>query len=340
SEGQMVVVPGQGLRRLYRCTNGHHGHSAAEDALWMFMLWVARGGRNADPARKESDFYDVDLSLSVMVKARRSDHKQIQKLLRSLRAKRAIELLREPDVRRAIPARYRVHSERALFRLRQQAGLCWMVKTAGVLLIDDKTAAQWLSYSPVGYQPMGDSPSGELGTNLPPVGALPGGGEPGAIPLSPAGPQPHPPMGLKPMNVTPVVSTDSRPATTDVVPPELARELHAILGPFTGDFPHLLWKRGREVDPRLSVDELLHIVALMAPKATKGSPTGFVLSLLQSFLRGPSLAAYREEKQRVDAARHLAEQRDLEFWQDVLRNPDADEEAKSYAREFLSSRIS
>jgi len=78
----------------------------------------------------------------------------------------------------------------------------------------------------------------------------------------------------------------------------------------------------------------------MAPKATKGSPTGFVLSLLQSFLRGPSLAAYREEKQRVDAARHLAEQRDLEFWQDVLRNPDADEEAKSYAREFLSSRIS
>src|SRR3974390_2302126 len=50
SEGQMVVVPGQGLRRLYRCTNGHHGHSAAEDALWMFMLWVARGGRNADPA--------------------------------------------------------------------------------------------------------------------------------------------------------------------------------------------------------------------------------------------------------------------------------------------------
>ena len=338
AEGQMVVVPGQGLRKLYRCTNGHHGHSAAEDALWMFMLWVGRGGRNPDAARKEGDFYDVDLSLSAMVKARRSDHKQIQKLLRSLKAKRAIDLLREPDVRRAIPARYRVYSERALFRLRQQAGLRWMVKTAAVLLIDDQTASQWLSNSPIGYQPMGESPLGLPDADQEPVGTSPMGTEPEVFPLPPTGPRPLPPMGPKPMNVKHLVSPANPSTTPDSVPAGLTRELHAILGPFTADFPQLLWQRGREAAPDLTPDELLHTVALMAPKATKGSPTGFVLSLLQSFLRGPSLAAYREEKHRLETARRLAEQRDLEFWQDVLRNPDSDEEAKSYAREILASR--
>lgn len=341
AEGQMVVVPGQGLRKLYRCTNGHHGHSAAEDALWMFMLWVGRGGRNPDP-QKESNSYDIDLSLSAMVKARRSDHKQIQKLLRSLRAKRAIDLLREPDVRRAIPARYRVYSERALYRLRQQAGMRWMVKTAAVLLIDDQTASQWLSNSPIGYQPMGESPLGEVDFMPEPMGRSPMGPTPEVTPLAPTGPDPNSPMGRKPMNVNTSVSVALAPPTTtfDTPPATLAQDLHSILGPFTGDFPDLLWKRGREVVTDLTGPELLHIVALMAPKATKGSPTGFVLSLLQSFLRGPSLNAYREEQGRAETARRLAEQRELEFWQDVLHNPGSDEETRAYARDFLDSRTS
>ena len=61
------------------------------------------------------------------------------------------------------------------------------------------------------------------------------------------------------------------PTTTDTPPAELAQDLHDILGPFTGDFPELLWKRGREVDPELTVEELLHIVALIAPKPPRAA---------------------------------------------------------------------
>jgi hypothetical protein len=306
----------------------------------MFMLWVGRGGREGDPSRRDIDFYDVDLSLSAMVKARRSDHKQIQKLLRALQSKLAVKQIREPDVRRAIPARYRVYSDRALFRLRQEAGLRWMVKTAAVQLIDDATASQWQANSPIGYQPMGESPADRTSPALWPAGDSPAGPAPEANPLPPAGRQPDPPMGHRPIIVNTLVSRPEPAATANSAPQELARELHNVLGPFTGDLPQLLWDRGREVDPNLTAEELVHVVTAMAPKATKGRSTGFVLSLLQSFLRGPSLAAYREEKRRRDEAEHLSESRDIQFWKEILADPTADPEAHAYARQFLSERAS
>jgi hypothetical protein len=308
----------------------------------MFMLWVGRGGHEADLSRRDVEFYDVDLSLSAMVKARRSDHKQIQKLLRSLRSKLAIALIREPDVRRAVPARYRVYCERALQRLRQQAGLRWMVKTAAVLLIDDATASQWLANSPIGYQPMGETPGDQTIWTDEPLGESSTGLAPEADPLPPVGSGPASPMGHPPAIVKAPVNTQEQTSTTvtAAAPLELARRLHDLLGPFTEDVPQTLWQKGREVDPELSVDELLHVVSLMAPKATKGSPTGFVLRLLQGFLRGPSLRAYREELDRQRQARLASEKRDIAFWQQVLEDPNSDQESRIFAQDFLVSHRS
>jgi len=93
-----------------------------------------------------------------------------------------------------------------------------------------------------------------------------------------------------------------------------------------------LWRRCRENAPDARPDEVAHFIQLKAGKSGIRMPLGFLLTAVPKCFIGDSFRQFRAERaQTIESAA----QRDRQFADEVLKNPEADEEQRQWAREVL-----
>jgi len=93
----------------------------------------------------------VDLALSQLRTILNTDHKNVKRLVISLKSKLVLEIVRPPDYRRAISTRYRIFSQGQILERRRAAGMLWVVRTRTVRFVPGEVVSRLL----VGEQPMG-----------------------------------------------------------------------------------------------------------------------------------------------------------------------------------------
>ena len=94
----------------------------------------------------------VDLALSQLRTILHTDHKNVKRLLTSLRLKLALEIVRPPDYRRAISTRYRIFSHSQILERRGTANMLWVVRTRAVRFVPMEVVNRLL----LEEQPMGN----------------------------------------------------------------------------------------------------------------------------------------------------------------------------------------
>jgi hypothetical protein len=148
-------VEGRGKRPLRFCHTAQDGHTASEHLAYQ-ALWNYAQRRG----RQESSGSVFDIGLSQLCALLSTDHKNVKRLVGALRDKLAIEVVRQPDYRLAIPTRYRIFDEADILRRRREAGLVWVIRTRAVRFVDLEAVKRLLmGDTPVGESPMGHLPS-------------------------------------------------------------------------------------------------------------------------------------------------------------------------------------
>jgi hypothetical protein len=149
-----MEIEGRGKRPLRFCRTAQDGHTASEQLAYQ-AVWnhAQRHGR-----AETSESKLVDIGLSHLCKILATDHKNVKRLIGSLRDKLAIEIVRQPDYRLAVPTRYRIFSETEILERRRSAGLIWVIRTRTVRFVDLETVSRLLADAPVGHPPMGEPP--------------------------------------------------------------------------------------------------------------------------------------------------------------------------------------
>lgn len=160
-------VEGRGRRPLRYCQTVQDGHTSSEhlvyQALWNHALQHGRAETSGSIA--------IDIGLSQLCALLATDHKNVKRLLGSLQTKLALEIVRQPDYRLAVPTRYRVFSPDQILERRRAAGLVWVIRTRAIRFVDLETVQRLMAGEPVGESPMGlhAAPTGETPMGQPPV---------------------------------------------------------------------------------------------------------------------------------------------------------------------------
>ena len=139
-------VEGRGKRPLRFCQTAQDGHTASEQLAYQ-TLW-SHAQRHGRAEISGSSLVDVGLSQLCTLLA--TDHKNVKRLIGSLRDKLAIEIVRQPDYRLAIPTRYRIFHEGEILERRRNAGLVWVIRTRTVRFVDLETVNRLLTETPTG----------------------------------------------------------------------------------------------------------------------------------------------------------------------------------------------
>lgn len=146
-------VEGRGKRPLRYCRTVQDGHTSSEEIAY-HALW-AHARRHGQTDTDGSQV--VDLALSQLRTILNTDHKNVKRLLTSLKSKLALEIVRPPDYRRAISTRYRIFNHRQILERRRTANLLWVVRTRAVRFVPVEVVNRLL----LGEQPVGHSPMGQ-----------------------------------------------------------------------------------------------------------------------------------------------------------------------------------
>jgi hypothetical protein len=150
-------VEGRGKRRLRYCRTVQDGHTSSEELAYQAIL--AHAWRHGQTDTDGSQV--VDLALSQLRTILNTDHKNVKRLVTSLRAKLALEIVRPPDYRRATSTRYRIFNQGQILERRSTANLLWVVRTRAVRFVPIEVVERLLATeSPLGGSPMGYSPVG------------------------------------------------------------------------------------------------------------------------------------------------------------------------------------
>jgi hypothetical protein len=135
SSGPMPIprmdVEGRGKRPLRFCRTVQDGHTSSEEIAYQALWAHARryGQADADGSRV------VDLALSQLQTILNTDHKNVKRLVLSLKSKLALEIVRPPDYRRALSTRYRIFDQQQILERRRAAELLWVVRTRAVRFV-------------------------------------------------------------------------------------------------------------------------------------------------------------------------------------------------------------
>ena len=114
-----MAVEGRGRRPLRFCRTVQDAHTSSEQLAYQALCSQARNYGE----REFSGSSLVDIGLSQLCLLLNTDHKNVKRLLRCLQEKLAIEVVRQPDYRLAIPTRYRVFTSEQVLNRRRAAGL-------------------------------------------------------------------------------------------------------------------------------------------------------------------------------------------------------------------------
>jgi hypothetical protein len=142
-----MEVEGRGKRPLRYCRTVQDGHTSSEEIAYEALWAHARrhGETDTDGSRV------VDLALSQLRTILNTDHKNVKRLVMSLKSKLALEIVRPPDYRRAISTRYRIFNQGQVLERRRAAGMLWVVRTRTVRFVPMEIVSRLL----LGEQPMG-----------------------------------------------------------------------------------------------------------------------------------------------------------------------------------------
>jgi hypothetical protein len=152
-------VEGRGKRPLRFCRTVQDGHTASEHLAYQTLCNYAQRYGHAESSGSSV----VDIGLSQLCALLSTDHKNVKRLIASLRDKLAIEIVRPPDYRLAIPTRYRVFDPTELLERRRKAGLVWVIRTRTIRFVNLETVSQLLANVPVGLSPVGETSQRPVG---------------------------------------------------------------------------------------------------------------------------------------------------------------------------------
>jgi hypothetical protein len=126
-----MEVEGRGKRPLRYCRTVQDGHTSSEELAYEALWAHARrhGQADSDGSRV------VDLALSQLRTILNTDHKNVKRLLMSLKSKLVLEIVRPPDYRRAISTRYRIFNQGQILERRRTANMLWVVRTRAVRFV-------------------------------------------------------------------------------------------------------------------------------------------------------------------------------------------------------------
>jgi hypothetical protein len=139
-------VEGRGKRPLRLCHTVEDGHTSSEQLAYQSFWAHARKHGRPEPQGS----HIVDIGLSRLCSLLATDHKNVKRLVGSLQGKLALEVVREPDYRKALPTRYRVYDPARILERRQAAGMLWVVRTRAIRFVDMATVNQLLCEEPMG----------------------------------------------------------------------------------------------------------------------------------------------------------------------------------------------
>ena len=171
-----MEVEGRGKRPLRFCTSTQDGHTAGEQIVYQTLWNYARKFGRPEP----SGSILVDVGLSQLCSLLGADHKNVKRLIGSLQEKLALEVVRPPDYRLAIPTRYRIFNYSQVLERRRAAGLQWVIRTRAVRFVELEIVNRLLAEQSLGELPTdGGGPGGDL-----PMGRrhAPSAGEPTPFP--------------------------------------------------------------------------------------------------------------------------------------------------------------
>ena len=144
-----MEVEGRGRRPLRFCRTAQDGHTSSEQLAYQVLCSQARKYGQAEP----SGSCLLDIGLSQLCLLLNTDHKNVKRLIASLQAKLAVEVVRQPDYRLAIPTRYRIFTHDQILSRRRGAGLVWVIRTRTIRFVDLETVNRL-----VGEQQIDDTP--------------------------------------------------------------------------------------------------------------------------------------------------------------------------------------
>ena len=255
-----------------------------------------------------------------------ADHKNSKRWIAVLQDKLAIEVVRQPDFRNAIPTRYRVFSYTQIMDRRRQAGMLWVVRTRTVRFVDLAIVNQLLNEEPMGQSPMDHLPAqNQLSV--------------GQSAEEPAGESPQSPMGRSPVALLIKESktgTEDKKATS-TFPCALAASINQWLI-VDDDVVRQIWESCRRGTPDCTEDEVAWFCRSKEGICRSGridSPAGLLIrSVPKFFLQGggAALLEYRKERMKEEERRRQSERQAAQI---TLTDPEVSEEERAWAEGVL-----
>lgn len=141
-----MEVEGRGKRPLRYCRTVQDGHTSSEEIAYQALWAHARRHGQADTDGSRV----IDIALSQLRTILNTDHKNVKRLVISLKSKLALEIVRLPDYRRAIATRYRIFNQGQVLERRRTADMLWVVRTRTVRFVPMEIVNRLLGEQPMG----------------------------------------------------------------------------------------------------------------------------------------------------------------------------------------------
>ena len=289
--------------RIREAITVQDGHSLAEQAVYDAMY---RAGK---PYQGESRI--LTIGLRTLAELSRMAYSNCKLNVRSLVAKLAID--ESPDFSYTEGRTYIIYSFREILRRRKAAGLTHVVRTRGVAFVDPATRKELSA----GESSAPDSTESALATA---IKSAPEATESSALASGPHIRNRH------------LVSNSEQASSSSSAVPALVAALRRHIPDVDDEAAAELWRRCLENAPDARLDEVIHFVDLKAGKPGIRMPLGFLLAAVPKCFAGDAFRQFRADRAR---GREASLARDRLFAEEVLKNPEADEEQREWAREIL-----
>jgi hypothetical protein len=289
--------------RIREAVTVQDGHSLAEQAVYDAMY---RAGK---PYQGDSRI--LTIGLRTLAELSRMAYSNCKLNVRSLVAKLAIDESTEFSYTEG--RTYVIYSFREILRRRKAAGLTHVVRTRGVAFVDPVTGTELSAHQSSALDSSGSAlaPSRSSAPEPAESSALASGAN---------------------IRNRHLISNSGEASSSSSAVPAVVSALRRHIPDVDDDAAAELWRRCLENAPDARIDEVIHFIDLKAGKPGIRMPLGFLLAAVPKCFAGDAFRQFRGERAQGREA-NLARER--LFAGEILKNPDADEEQRQWAREIL-----
>lgn len=259
----------------------------------------------------QGDSRILTIGLRTLAELSRMAYSNCKLNVRSLVAKLAID--ESPEFSYTEGRTYVIYSFREILRRRKAAGLTHVVRTRGVAFVDPATGKELSACE----SSAPDLPGSALATSIRSAS------EPTESSALASGAD---------IRKRHLMSNSGQASSSSSAVPALVAALRRHIPDVDDDAAAELWQRCIDNAPDARIDEVVHFIDLKAGKPGIRMPLGFLLTAVPKCFAGDAFRQFRAERARSTEG-NLA--RDRLFADEVLKNPEADEEQRQWAREVL-----